>query len=130
MSQEILKAPCPSCPYRQDVPSGVWHRSEYAKLPAYDASTGEQPLALFMCHSSPESVCNGWAVCHSSRGRDKELLALRLYGIEDVPEAKVPLFQSGQEASDHGLKEVLRPGQKAEQTIERLMRKKTSTARA
>lgn len=23
---------CESCPYRRDVPSGIWDRSEYAKL--------------------------------------------------------------------------------------------------
>lgn len=26
------KTPCASCPYRKDVPSGVWEASEYEKL--------------------------------------------------------------------------------------------------
>ncbi|WP_336794377.1 DUF6283 family protein [Gordonia malaquae] len=42
--------PCESCPYRRDVPSGVWAESEYEKLRAYDAPTGEQPVRLFLCH--------------------------------------------------------------------------------
>jgi hypothetical protein len=28
--------PCESCPYRKDVPSGVWSEGEYRKLPQYD----------------------------------------------------------------------------------------------
>ena len=43
------KSPCGSCPYRQDVPSGVWAASEYEKLPAYDApETFMQPPGLFI----------------------------------------------------------------------------------
>ena len=42
--------PCDSCPYRQDVPSGIWAASEYAKLPAYDAPTCAQSARLFLCH--------------------------------------------------------------------------------
>lgn len=124
VSKEILKTPCSSCPYRRDVPSGVWDASEYAKLPQYDASTGEQPFELFMCHTSPEAVCNGWAVCHSNRGRDKELLALRLCGAEDVPEARVPLFASGEDAARHGMTTLRKPGPQAAAVIERLQARK------
>lgn len=42
--------PCASCPYRRDVPSGIWAAEEYAKLPAYDADTPFQPPHLFLCH--------------------------------------------------------------------------------
>ena len=38
------KNPCGSCPYRKDVPSGVWAVSEYLKLVEYDRPTGEQPV--------------------------------------------------------------------------------------
>src|SRR3954467_54109 len=70
--------PCQSCPYRRDVPSGVWSSTEYAKLVAYDAPTYAQPLALFQCHQNGADdgrarVCAGWVGCHG-----QELLALRL----------------------------------------------------
>lgn len=64
-----------ACPYRKDVPSGVWDASEYDKLPAYDAPTAEQPFAPFACHATPEKLCHGWAVCHSNRGSAFELIA-------------------------------------------------------
>ncbi|MEV6909068.1 DUF6283 family protein [Amycolatopsis sp. NPDC051071] len=44
------EAPCRSCPYRRDVPSGVWDISEYEKLARYDRDTGEQPTGLFQYH--------------------------------------------------------------------------------
>lgn len=34
----------------------------------------------------------------------------------------VPVFESGQEAADHGMKEIQKPGDKAERTIARLLR--------
>lgn len=37
--------PCHSCPYRRDVPSGVWATEEYDKLLPYDADTASQPSA-------------------------------------------------------------------------------------
>ena len=30
--QEVRSQPCSSCPYRKDVPSGVWAHHEYEKL--------------------------------------------------------------------------------------------------
>ena len=35
-SRRVRPKPCASCPYRCDVPSGVWHPDEYAKLEVYD----------------------------------------------------------------------------------------------
>ena len=56
----VRKRPCPSCPYRRDVPSGIWHESEYAKLPQFDGPTQDQlaagAFALFHCHSQPGGV--------------------------------------------------------------------------
>lgn len=48
MSSTVKAAPkpCASCPYRRDVPEGVWHPEEYSKLRAYDGSTGEQSPRL------------------------------------------------------------------------------------
>lgn len=44
------KNPCGSCPYRRDVPSGIWSEEEYDKLPQYDLPTGDQPPNVFLCH--------------------------------------------------------------------------------
>jgi hypothetical protein len=125
------KAPCKTCPYRRDVPSGVWAEEEYAKLPAYDGSTGEQALAgaagLFMCHQQDGCLCAGWVGCHDMQ----ESLAVRL-GIgagllseEDVDalldyESPVPLFASGTAAAAHGMAEFDHPGADAVKAIRRL----------
>ena len=123
----VRRAACPSCPYRLDVPSGVWHPDEYAKLPPYDEPTAEQPLAAFCCHASPDEFCHGWAVVGSSRGAEFDLLALRLATIVagqriEVPAPSVPLFASGAEAAAHGLADVLAPGDDADRVRDRLVR--------
>lgn len=33
------REPCSACPYRVDVPAGVWAREEYDKLDPYDLPT-------------------------------------------------------------------------------------------
>ncbi len=119
---EVRKTPCEACPYRCDVPSGVWDAAEYAKLPPYDAPTGEQPFQGFACHAGPEKFCHGWAVVHSSRGHEYDLLALRLIPAE-VPEPTVPLFASGSEAAEHGLREVDAPSTEARVAGDRLRKK-------
>ena len=108
--------PCASCPYRRDVPSGVWDASEYDKLPAYDRDTGEQPMDLFLCHQtnadSPGArLCAGWVGCHG-----QELLALRLalaMGRIDAAvmayTTDVPLFESGSAAAEHGKARIDEP---------------------
>ena len=58
------RTPCATCPYRTDVPSGVWAPEEYAKLLAYDEETAYQPLSVFLCHQVDGRVCAGWAGCH------------------------------------------------------------------
>lgn len=114
--------PCASCPYRRDVPSGIWDAGEYAKLRAYDGPTFAQPTAVFLCHQHDRAddaarVCGGWAGCHDG----DELLALRMAvssgeitvdtadAIRDYV-SPVPLFASGAEAAAHGMREVHRPG--------------------
>lgn len=119
---EIRRTPCPACPYRCDVPSGVWHDEEYAKLRRYDRPTGEQPPAAFSCHATPERLCHGWAVVHSTRGHAFDLLALRLLGGPPVPPAVVPLFSSGAQAADHGEQDIARPGPAAVRAIDTLRR--------
>ena len=123
--------PCGSCPYRRDVPSGVWHASEYRKLPAYDNDTMGQPPHLFLCHQQDGRVCAGWAGCHDGA----HLLALRVAAMsgtltDDDLEATinyvspVPLFGSGAEAAAHGLTDVDQPDERACRTIDTLTRKR------
>jgi hypothetical protein len=96
------------------VPSGVWAASNYDRLRAYDAPTGQQPPRLFLCHqnerdSAQARICAGWAGCHDAAN----LLALRVaLVLDDITAAAyeatvdyrspVPLFDSGAQAADHG----------------------------
>jgi Family of unknown function (DUF6283) len=133
--------PCNSCPYRRDVPSGVWAREEYEKLRRYDAPTMEQPPAVFTCHqqdlgSTRSRACAGWAGCHDG----DELLGLRIAVLEGsltVQDAEavrdcvspVPLFSSGAEAADHGVAEVDKPGRRAVDAIGKIVRVRSDLRR-
>lgn len=125
--------PCESCPYRRDVPSGVWAREEYDKLRRYDAPTPEQPPGLFQCHqadaASPAGrICAGWAGCHGTG-----LLGLRVALIEGRIDSEtfraateyhspVALFSSGSEASDHGQAGLEQPGAASARMIGKIIR--------
>lgn len=122
--------PCGSCPYRKDVPSGVWDESEYDKLPEYDKPTGEQPVGMFMCHQQNGHLCAGWVGVHDMA----ETMAIRIgvlserLSLEDFDEVinyttPVPLFDSGAEAAAHGKAEIYTPGEAATRTIEKIERK-------
>lgn len=76
-----------------------------------------------MCHATPEHLCHGWVVVHTSRGHEHDLLALRMIGYPDIPEPTVDLFASGNEAADHGQAEVETPSAEATSAVERLTRK-------
>lgn len=123
----LLRAPpvpCASCPYRKDVPSGIWAKSEYDKLPNYDGPTWTQSRAVFLCHQRDGSVCGGWLACHDPQ----ELLALRFQGANVDPsvfeyKTTVPIFDSGQEARAHGLRDMAKPNQKAVKLIEGITKK-------
>lgn len=124
----VMKAPCKSCPYRQDVPSGIWHEDEYDKLPGYDGEIIDQLQAgagaLFLCHQKDNNLCAGWLACHGS----DNLLAMRLHASkvsEEVwdYETSIPLWSSGQEACDHGKAEIDEPGRRASRMINRLVAK-------
>ena len=113
------KTPCASCPYRRDVPSGIWAASDYVKLYAYDGSTSDQAInggmRVFQCHQSPgKDVCAGWAAVAGNY----DCLALRLASSldpnVDVPAVlhyttDVPLFGSGAEAAQHGMRDIYHP---------------------
>lgn len=120
------KSPCASCPYRKNVPSGIWHPEEYDKLPRYDEETFAQPVELFMCHQGEGDVCTGW-LCRADPG---QLLAVRMGLINGTlaPEAldhttTVPLFASGREAAEHGKRDELTPDERARSAISKIVRK-------
>lgn len=120
---EVRSKPCQSCPYRVDVPSGVWAHEEYEKLRDYDEPTGNQPLAFFACHATPEHLCNGWAVVHTSRGHRFDLLALRLLSGPEIPVSDIELWPSGNIAADHGQADIEDPTPEAKAAMARLRSK-------
>lgn len=119
---DLLKpsaAPCGTCPYRRDIPAGIWDASEYAKLPPYDGETWEQPPAPFLCHRNDGHLCAGWVGCHDT----DHLLALRLVRVDPATfdyVSPVPLFGSGREAAAHGLSGINRPDRRARRAIAKL----------
>jgi hypothetical protein len=125
---EVRPKPCAFCPYRRDVPSGVWSHEEYEKLRAYDGDILDQMRAgghmLFMCHQADGQLCAGWA---GHRSLSDDLLAVRLHlheldaSVLDY-EAPVPLFSSGAEAADHGQAELEYPSDAACGAIEKIAR--------
>ena len=121
---KAARVPCGSCPYRRDVPSGIWGRSEYDKLLRYDGPTWAQSIAPFLCHQRDGNLCAGWLACHNPR----ELLALRFPHTIDPSvydyKTDVPVFASGAEARAHGLQEIQQPSVKAEKMIAGLVRKR------
>jgi hypothetical protein len=122
----VAKAACKSCPYRADVPAGIWAAEEYTKLPTYDGEILDQVVkggtALFLCHQQTGKLCSGWVGCH---GPDN-LLALRVHPVDPEVfefEGSIPLFKSGAEAAIHGLSGIQHPDAKARRTIDSLVRK-------
>lgn len=143
MSTEILvpaPRPCESCPYRQDVPSGVWGASEYAKLALYDQETASQPPGLFQCHQHDATtgkqlprVCAGWAGVHGRQTGKHGLLSLRIaLALDRLTVAQVqaiceydsptPLFASGREACEHGVRGLLDPSAEARRIQGKIVR--------
>lgn len=56
MTLKPPKVPCGTCPYRRDVPAGIWHGEEYAKLPATIAKRRFN-RQRFSCATSETVVC-------------------------------------------------------------------------
>jgi hypothetical protein len=123
--------PCVDCPYRMDAPSGLWAEDQYDKLPDYDKDIGEgQPLAVFLCHEQNGHLCAGWVGCHggenlisiyieaASGGLSSEELVKTL---EHKP--RVPLFESGIAAAEHGKEEIEYPGERARKRADAVMAK-------
>lgn len=116
------KTPCGSCPYRCDVPSGIWEQHEYDKLPQYDGETWQQSPAVFLCHQRDGRLCSGWLACHGP----EELLALRFPGAAHPSafsyQTDVPVFSSGAEARRHGMRDIPQPNLKAGKMMAGLVR--------
>lgn len=118
-------APCASCPYRQDVPSGLWAAEEYAKLPGYDEP--QQAFEVFHCHqelqTGVDTVCRGWLATHPETAAAR--LAV-LYGYVDdqerYRESPVPLWPTGRAAAEHGLRDLTNPSRRARRMMARLDR--------
>lgn len=127
MAPKPPKVPCGTCPYRKDVPSGIWNRAEYEKLPLYDGETGEQimkgGIALFLCHQKDGCLCGGWLLTHDRR----HLAALRLSTVDDSVwdyNPGTPVWGSGKEAHDHGVKDLDGPSSAAKRKIDGLLRQR------
>jgi len=130
MSEELpcpSKVPCGTCPYRTDVPSGIWDAHEYLKLPQYDGETMDQIIkgahALFYCHQNDGHLCAGWVGCHDTN----HLAALRFNRVD--PEtfnyvSPIELFPSGAEAAIHGMEEIENPPPEARVAIAKLEAKR------
>jgi hypothetical protein len=112
LDDHVGRRPCASCPYRADVPAGIWDASEYAKLAAYDADTGDQPHEGFGCHQNDGRLCAGWL----GHRRPMDLLAVRIgvIGGKLPPDiagytTDVALFSSGAAAAQHGTSGIEAP---------------------
>jgi len=127
----IQRAPCASCPYRKDVPSGIWATEEYDKILPYDNETMFQPARIFLCHQQNGCLCRGWLDTHGT-----ELLAIRFGCIKgevdpaDITKAidegpAVEVFETAAQAAKHGRKSIKRPGVKAKQMVEQLTNKRS-----
>ncbi len=122
------KVPCGSCPYRKDVPAGIWAAEEYAKLPGYDGPTWQQTPQVFQCHQQDGHLCGGWLMTHDPY----ELLALRLarsigYQIDPAVydySPDVEVFASGAQAALHGISGIENPSPAARRKIDGLVRQK------
>ena len=129
--QTVRKTPCASCPYRRDVPSGVWAPSEYAKLLSYDGEPAGQALAegglrIFGCHQGDGQVCAGWA---GHRDQPADLLAIRIGVINGQLDpsvltyrTSVPLFATGAEAAEHGMRDCAEPSAEAVTTAGKIIK--------
>lgn len=123
--------PCGSCPYRRDVPSGVWSGEEYDKLPPFD--NPDESFTVFMCHQADKRLCAGWVGCHDM----DNMIGLRLaasagmLSSEELELARnyvspVPLFANGAEAAAHGHGEIANPSPAARRTIDKLERRRAN----
>lgn len=123
----VRHRPCPPCPYRLDVPSGLWAASDYDKLPSYDGSMVDQAAAgatgVFLCHQRTGHVCAGWAGCHNLHDTLAARLAIGAGELDPAAldyQSPIPLFPTGTEAAAHGKRDIDHPGPAALAAISKL----------
>lgn len=117
--------PCGSCPYRRDVPSGLWDAEEYQKLPGFDGDTSTQTASIFLCHRQNGRACAGWAGVHDMEDSLGLRLACSMGGVEDPEpfwdyQTDVELFDSGAETCEHGMEQIDNPTEKGRAAIAKL----------
>jgi hypothetical protein len=117
--------PCNSCPYRTDVPSGVWAAEEYEKLPTFDLPTEQH--RVFLCHKAGDNLCAGWCGTHEVAALigPRIMLAAGDLSPEDYAAAcdyvsPIPLFESGAAAAEHGMRDIEHPSEEARLTVARV----------
>ena len=125
---KLLVQPSPSsaCPYRCEVPPGVWAAEEYEKLRGFDDNT---EFGTFLCHHTPaigqKTVCRGWLTVHAESVAVRLAVARGLV-TDDERYGLVwePLYGSGNEAADAGLSGVAEPEEAAQRMMARLVRQR------
>lgn len=122
----VAKNPCATCPYRKDVPSGVWSHEDYEKLRKYDDApmpTGEN-LGVFLCHNTSVAGCNiackGWLIVHDDSIAVRLAFVRGQICIGDLKPPGMPLHESGAAAADFGQKQISRPNRKARSLVAKL----------
>lgn len=123
----VKRVPCTTCPYRKDCPAGVWHISEYQKLPAYDDDRQES-VAVFLCHLTNNDeetvVCRGWlTVAAESVAARLGVLRGNFTDEERYAPPPVELYATGLEAAEAGIEGLVDPSPRTKRTIERLLRR-------
>lgn len=82
-------------------------------------------MSVFLCHRQDGRACAGWVGVHDM----DHCLGIRMagsMGLLEEPEAfldyetDTPLWGSGTEAAEHGMKEVAEPGTEAQRVIDKL----------
>lgn len=125
MTQAVpRKRTCASCPYREDSPSGIWAEEEYNRLPAYDAETGDQPPRPFHCHQADGRLCSGWVATHGPHNLLAVRVGVAMGTIDPIVfdyETSVPVFESGQAARDHGVRDIQAPSERAVMQAEKII---------
>lgn len=118
--------PCPTCPYRRDVPSGVWAEQEYVRLKEFD---DQRKISAFLCHnggSDPKTnrtLCRGWVEVHNQNWGVRLALCQVEWNDANSKPTKVPLYKSGAQAMKAGLRKLNQPSREARAICDKLARK-------
>lgn len=121
---QCLPNPCSTCPYRRDTPPGVWAREEYEKLPAFDE---QWTVSTFLCHNGAKpnnTVCRGWLEVHDQNIGVRMASFKIVWTAANKRPTSVPLYASGKQARDFGLRGIGKPSTKARAAIAKLVARK------